>query len=108
MGSPEFPQETLSLYSTHPGLEKSKEPEAERLDLPMEREEKEQRTTNEQAQKNSDMDRALDWKSETLLATSDICTIRRPLCKIPGILTELVARVPKFRVPRFSSLRWGS
>lgn len=51
----------------------------------MERGEKEQRTTNEQAQKNSEMDRALDWKSETLLATSDICTIRRPLCKIPEI-----------------------
>ena len=49
----------------------------------MEREGKEQRTTNEQAQNNSETDRALDWKSETLLATSDICTIRRPLCKTP-------------------------
>ena len=74
---------------------KSKEPEAESLDLPVEGRGKEQRITNERAQKKS------ETESETLPATSDICTARRPVWKVPEI--PPTSRSARSECPSFGS-----
>lgn len=74
---------------------KSKEPEGESLDLPMEGRGEEQRITNERAQKKS------ETESGTLPATSDICTARRPVWKVPEI--PPTSRSARSECPSFGS-----